>query len=262
MNLTRKLIVFGGNGFLGKKICQRAAQLNWDVTSISRSGKIHDEQNYTNENWINKVNWVKGDIFKPDSYKDLLTDKTDVVHSMGILLENPSYKKWLNDPLSFFHSNNPLLDEKMSYDRWNTQSALILAQEFYSAIKSKNISHNDTKSTSVIPSFTYISSDHSFFGIPAGYINSKRKTEKLLQKYNDDYCRVIIQRPGFMFDENSHGIRNLLSDTFNLLNYPGKTLFNQKDILQPISTKKVSESVCDKIENNEFNGIVKLSDMI
>jgi hypothetical protein len=39
-----------------------------------------------------KVQWVAGDSTDPDSYRDMLDGVTDVVHTVGILMEN-DYKK-------------------------------------------------------------------------------------------------------------------------------------------------------------------------
>lgn len=266
MNLTRKIVVFGGNGFLGQKICQRAVQLNWDVTSVSISGKIHDETTQNNEEWIERVKWVEGDIFNPHTYRDLLADKTDVVHTIGILLENSNYKKWLNDPFSLLQPKNPLLrtitDEQMTYERWNTQSATTLALEFHSMLNKDTKPLCNTNGLGLRPSFTYISSDHSFPMIPKGYIDSKRRAERLLEKFNDKNYRVIIPRPGFMFDETTHDLRNVLAEALKLLDYPNKMILNRSTCLQPISTKKVAHIVCDKIASNQYNGTVKLTDML
>ncbi|KAI7410360.1 hypothetical protein KC336_g12425, partial [Hortaea werneckii] len=37
--VKKKLVVCGGNGFLGNRICKAAVAREWDVTSISRSGE-------------------------------------------------------------------------------------------------------------------------------------------------------------------------------------------------------------------------------
>jgi nucleoside-diphosphate-sugar epimerase len=34
MSATKRIIVFGGNGFVGSRICRAAVARNWDVTSI------------------------------------------------------------------------------------------------------------------------------------------------------------------------------------------------------------------------------------
>ncbi len=34
MSATKRIVVFGGNGFLGSRICRAAVARNWDVTSV------------------------------------------------------------------------------------------------------------------------------------------------------------------------------------------------------------------------------------
>jgi len=80
-----KMIVFGGNGFVGQEVCRTMAQRGYDVISISRTGErpwhtTHFAQlfrapdciNYT---WADKVTWLEGNAAEPNTYKHLL--KTD-----------------------------------------------------------------------------------------------------------------------------------------------------------------------------------------
>lgn len=86
----RKLVVCGGNGFLGSRICKAAAHRGWTVTSISRSGTPHwssVSSSPTPPDWAEKISWQKGDILDPASYTQHLEGADAVIHSMGILLE-------------------------------------------------------------------------------------------------------------------------------------------------------------------------------
>jgi hypothetical protein len=105
----KKLVVCGGNGFLGthsqstphltqniantpqgSRICKAAAHRGWSVTSISRSGTPHWSSVSSSANppdWSNDVSWQKGDVLDPASYTQHLDGADAVIHSMGILLE-------------------------------------------------------------------------------------------------------------------------------------------------------------------------------
>jgi hypothetical protein len=105
----KKLVVCGGNGFLGtnsqspphftwntantlqgSRICKAAAHRGWSVTSISRSGTPHWASVSSSANppdWSNDVSWQKGDVLDPASYTQHLDGADAVIHSMGILLE-------------------------------------------------------------------------------------------------------------------------------------------------------------------------------
>lgn len=58
------MVVFGGNGFVGRNVCQAAVRLGAEVVSVSRSGA----PGRADKKWADGVRWVKGDIFKPADY--------------------------------------------------------------------------------------------------------------------------------------------------------------------------------------------------
>lgn len=124
MSVTKRIVVCGGNGFLGSRICKSAVARGWDVTSIRYVERwslelqcdtppfllIFTNFSYSNTNglqfsrsgeptwssvsssptppaWSHKVTWERADILKPSTYAPLLKSADYVVHSMGILLE-------------------------------------------------------------------------------------------------------------------------------------------------------------------------------
>lgn len=82
---TRNLLVCGGSGFLGSRICKIASARRWNVTSLSRSGE--PAWSDPRPSWAADVCWRKGDVLDPATYQDALKEADAVVHSMGILLE-------------------------------------------------------------------------------------------------------------------------------------------------------------------------------
>ena len=86
----KKLVVCGGTGFLGSRICRAAAARNWTVTSLSRSGEPSWSAITASPHppaWASHVSWQKADLLQPGSYGAQLEGADAVVHSMGILLE-------------------------------------------------------------------------------------------------------------------------------------------------------------------------------
>lgn len=75
---TEKLLVLGGNGFVGSHVCREALDHGLSVASLSRSGrsKLHDS-------WANSVTWYQGNLLSPDSWKDALNDVTSVISCVG-----------------------------------------------------------------------------------------------------------------------------------------------------------------------------------
>lgn len=90
-----RLVVCGGSGFLGTRICKIASSRNWQVLSISRSGEPDWPSSSSSSSantsarpeWAKKVDWRRGDVLNPETYRDAIKDADAVVHSMGILLE-------------------------------------------------------------------------------------------------------------------------------------------------------------------------------
>ncbi|KAM5564609.1 hypothetical protein ABKV19_018938 [Rosa sericea] len=75
---TEKLLVLGGNGFVGSHVCREALDRGLSVGSLSRSGrsKLHDS-------WANNVTWYQGNLLSPDSWKDALDGVTSVISCVG-----------------------------------------------------------------------------------------------------------------------------------------------------------------------------------
>lgn len=73
-----KLIVFGGNGFVGTRVCEEALQTGLAVVSINRSGAPK-----ATAPWTSEVEWVKADAFEPDQWRDQLQGAVGVVSCLG-----------------------------------------------------------------------------------------------------------------------------------------------------------------------------------
>lgn len=278
--LAKKIVVLGGTGFLGKRICENAVNRGYEVISVTGSGRKPKPYPMEDSAWIEKVNWKKGNVFFPETYIEDLKDTKAVVHSIGILLENDSYKDIVgsSDGIigtvgKLFKStdSNPMVknpeatksgDEVIidkTYQRFNTESAIVSAEAL--------IENNHNKNP--VPAYVYISADRGFPGIPSGYIESKRKSEYELYQMQPN-LRPIFLRPGFMYDpaegkDGKRSFRNSMKDVMDLLGGVNKNLlFNALDgiIRPPISTKVVAQWCLDKIEDEEFHGPVMLDEMI
>ncbi|XP_044472022.1 uncharacterized protein At1g32220, chloroplastic-like [Mangifera indica] len=75
---SEKLLVLGGNGFVGSHICREALDRGLPVASLSRSGlsSLHDS-------WANNVIWHQGNLLSPDSWKEVLNGATAVISCVG-----------------------------------------------------------------------------------------------------------------------------------------------------------------------------------
>ncbi|KAJ0042240.1 hypothetical protein Pint_18857 [Pistacia integerrima] len=81
---TEKILVFGGNGFVGSHICREALERGLTVHSLSRSGRPSYQ-----DSWTNSIVWHQGDLLSPDSFKSAMTGVTSVISCVGGFGSNP-----------------------------------------------------------------------------------------------------------------------------------------------------------------------------
>ncbi|EHL02502.1 NAD(P)-binding Rossmann-fold containing protein [Glarea lozoyensis ATCC 20868] len=212
MSSVKKIVVCGGNGFLGSRICKSAVARGWDVTSISRSGEPQWSSVTSSPSpppWAHKVTWERADILKPSTYAPLLKNSDYVVHSMGILLE-ADYKGVISgreSPIKglqrAFSSNkagsqNPLTrksdedlksqekDGQITYELMNRDSAITLAKEANSV---------------GVKSFAYVSAAGGAPVLPGRYIQTKREAESTIASEFPNMRPVFI-RPPMLWDSS------------------------------------------------------------
>jgi nucleoside-diphosphate-sugar epimerase len=55
-----RVVVFGGSGFVGRRVCQELVHAGVDVVSVSRSGTL--PPSFDSYEWKNAVEWIQADI--------------------------------------------------------------------------------------------------------------------------------------------------------------------------------------------------------
>ncbi|KAJ8901236.1 hypothetical protein NDN08_007085 [Rhodosorus marinus] len=73
-----KVLVLGGNGFVGNAVCMEALSRGFEVAAMSRSGRPERE-----DGWISDVEWIKSDALEPDSYVNYLSPIQSIVSCIG-----------------------------------------------------------------------------------------------------------------------------------------------------------------------------------
>ncbi|RMZ82216.1 hypothetical protein DV738_g1750, partial [Chaetothyriales sp. CBS 135597] len=259
---SKKLVVAGGSGFLGSRICKSAVGRGWDVISISRSGEP-SWQSVTDSAvapaWSKQVQWAKGDILKPATYTAQLKDADAVVHTMGILLE-ADYKGLVSgkdSPLSvlqraFSSSSAPATKTneqpvKITYELMNRDSAISLASAAQDA---------------GVGCFVYISAAAGAPLLPARYITTKRAAESTIAN-NFQQLRSIFFRPGFMYD-SSRGLTlpiaasGAVGSTVNELLGGKLTSVFGAAVEKPLKADVVADAVTEAIAADETKGVVDI----
>lgn len=83
--MADKLVVLGGDGFIGSAVARVAIEEGHEVVSISRSGRPEGQAP-----WLDAVTWVRGNVLDPESWRHHLNGAKAVVHCVGIIREQPS----------------------------------------------------------------------------------------------------------------------------------------------------------------------------
>lgn len=150
-----ELLVTGGNGFIGRRICKRAVRDGHEVTSVARSGPPESSERGP---WATDVDWIEGDVFAPQEWRDALEGVDTVVHSIGTLSESPT--------------------EGVTFERINGDSAILTALEAERA---------------GVDRFVYISSSATPPLVSDRYLIARRRAEDAI---TDLDMEIVVPRFG------------------------------------------------------------------
>ena len=80
---SNKLIVFGGNGYVGQRVCRSGLKLGMEVISVNRSGPPQIDGA-----WKNSVKWVMGDVAVLGEWTSELKDASGAISCIGAFGSN------------------------------------------------------------------------------------------------------------------------------------------------------------------------------
>ena len=124
-----KLLVIGGNGFVGREVCKYAVQAGFEVTSLSRRGQCPKPD----DEFLSQVSWNAGNALDKATITKYVNEADAVVHAIGLLFDVNSGLTFLN---TFTSASASKPDEgESTYDNI-TRKAAILAID---ALKAKNM---------------------------------------------------------------------------------------------------------------------------
>jgi nucleoside-diphosphate-sugar epimerase len=161
----KRILVLGGNGFVGKAICRAAVNRGLEVNSLARS-PVHNLEPLLR----NRVKWIQGDALDMGAYREALQDVDTVIHSIGIIVEPQ--------------------DKSATYESANRDTLL-------ASLKALNAFHDS------VERFAFVSAaNFGFLGrfLLARYMSAKQEAEKALIARID--LTRIIARPSFMYGKD------------------------------------------------------------
>ena len=151
-----KLLVTGGNGFIGAEVCRCAAEAGHAVVGLARRGRPERA-----EGWMERVEWVAGDVLEPAGWRAHLARCDAVIHCVGIIREDAR--------------------RGATFERANGDSAITAAEEAERA---------------GVGAFVFLSASSQPPLVGAGYLRAKRRAEARIGELG---VRGAILRPGFVF---------------------------------------------------------------
>jgi len=166
-----KLVVPGGNGFIGSEICRVAVQNGHEVAAFGRTGR--PALTPARHPWTQEVTWRAADVFEPDTWRDLLDDADAVVHSIATIQEDPG--------------------RGVTFDRVNAESALLAADEAVEA-------GADT--------FVFLSVRDNPPVVSHNFLATKRRAERTLHEQYSD-LRTVSLRPNLVYGAQKTGTSTL-----------------------------------------------------
>ncbi|HAT89231.1 MAG TPA: hypothetical protein DCS73_05710 [Roseburia sp.] len=85
--IQNKYIILGGNGFIGRNLCDYIVKQGHEVTSFDR---VLPE--YQNE----KVNYIQGDFFEDEYLRKIIADKDVIIHAISTINPGNSNELYMN----------------------------------------------------------------------------------------------------------------------------------------------------------------------
>jgi nucleoside-diphosphate-sugar epimerase len=167
-----RVLVTGGNGFIGKEVCRLAAERGHEVVSVSRSGRpgFGDAKSKSNSDsnaepaWATQVRWVSASVFEPRRWRGYLEGCTGVVHSIGAIDDTPK--------------------EGIVLERINGDAAILAGLEAERA---------------GVRSFSFVSASTTPPDAREAYLTAKRRAERELVDLDLSVARL---RPGPVYGED------------------------------------------------------------
>ena len=189
-----RVLVLGGTGFVGSRICLELLEAGYDVTSISRRGtppiSNDGDVNPASESRAARlrasVDWRVGDASEPETARDVLNEGgyVGVVHAVGMLLAS--------DLNALASGSGSIPDADATYDRVTRVTACNAADAAVQCVSIETAARGDGEESSPPPPFVFVSAAEARWDFTAPfdwleeYLVAKRAVERRLTTLNED----------------------------------------------------------------------------
>jgi len=162
-----KLVVPGGNGFIGREICRVAVMNGHDVAAFARSGRPDPAP--ATRPWASQVEWRAAGVFVPQAWRDLLDRADAVVHCIATIRQD--------------------VEQNVTFDRVNAESAIVVAEEATAAD---------------VDTFVFLSVRNKPPFVSGRFLAAKRRAEHEIPNRHPD-LRFVSLRPNLVYGADRLG---------------------------------------------------------
>jgi nucleoside-diphosphate-sugar epimerase len=248
---NKKLLVLGGSGYLGSRICRAAVEAGYKVTALSRRGgppKMDPA--------LEQVEWRIGDATEAATLQGLVNEGYDcIVHAIGLLFDSQSGLANLNTIVS---GSQSLPDANGTYDRITRQTAEDLIDAVLEA----------TPANTQLPLAFISAAEAGWPDVPGGplmdkivpdflkrYLIAKRVVEGRLTADNDGKIRPLILRPSLMWDWGKLDVLPAIP-VFWAASKAGVPFVDR-----PVQVNTIAKAVVEGLDNDDVQGVIRFEKM-
>lgn len=165
-----KVVIYGGNGFVGTHIAERLSQENVEIVCVSRRG--HKPLHLQGQTWSESVRWCKGDANSPDP--SLLAESDFVVISIG----SPPLPTFSKESFEQQLNNNGVTPSNAirGADAAGVKSIILMGAQIPFFANNKHFAYTKGKNMALecAKEFANRSNQHQAFVLQPGAIYGKR----------------------------------------------------------------------------------------
>ena len=226
-NNKPKVIIYGGNGFVGTHLAEKLSQHNFCIVCLSRSG--HKPLHLNEQPWSENVRWCKGDANHPD--QALLKKAEIVIVLVGSApvptFSRPAYEKQLN---SNGNAPSQVIDCALNAD---VKRVVLMGAQIPFFLNTKHFAYARGKQQSLesAKAFAQTSNEHSSVVLQPGAIFGKRHLANGKIIPIDIVLSPLSKIMPSQFISVDKLVDRLIEVAINEENYKGKfTLLKHRDI--------------------------------
>jgi len=248
---TKRLLVIGGNGFVGREVCRNAVQQGFKVTSLSRRGECP----LPDDEFLSQVEWTAGDALDKRTIDAAVSKADAVVHTIGLLFDANSGLVALN---RFTSASSSKPTEESTYDNITRKTALMVI----SALKSRF----SLPGAAPVPMAFVSCAEAGWPDVPLGeqveavspewlqrYLAAKRAVESEI--VSSDKIRPIVMRPSLIWDWKKFDVLPVIP-VFNLASAVGVPFIDKT-----VRVETIGKAIVAGLLDTQVKGVQRFPEM-